>query len=136
MLILFDENFPKKIAEGLNLIESSNKDTILKCTITHPYLLDKGGTEDNDWIKYAGRRNAIIMTFDKDFKDIKTKGRFYHEHKVGVFFFKFEKNEKMYWQIVKLFVNNFEEMKKIIVEVERPFVYRITAKGKPERYEF
>ena len=136
MLIIFDENFPQKIAEGLNLIESTNRDTILHCEITHPYLINKGGTEDDDWITYAGKKDAIIMTFDKDFKDIKAKGRLYNEHKVGVFFFKFDKKEKMYWQIVKLFVNNFEEMKKLILEVPRPFVYRISSKGSPERYEF
>ena len=136
MLIIFDENFPQKIAEGLNIIESTNRDTILRCEITHPYLLKKGGTEDDDWIKYAGKNNAIIMTFDKDFKDIKAKGRLYHEHKVGVFFFKLDKKEKMYWQIVKLFINNFDSMKKIMIEVEKPFVYRISSKGFPERYEF
>ena len=93
MLIIFDENFPQKIAEGLNLIESTNRDTILHCEITHPYLINKGGTEDDDWITYAGKKDAIIMTFDKDFKDIKAKGRLYNEHKVGVFFFKFDKKE-------------------------------------------
>lgn len=136
MLIIFDENFPQKIAEGLNLIESTNRDTILQCEITHPYLIQKGGTEDNDWITYAGERNAIIMTFDKDFKDIKSKGRLYQQHKIGVFFFKFDRKEKMHWQIVKLFVNNFDAMKNIIVNIPRPFVYRISMNGKPERYEF
>lgn len=136
MLIIFDENFPQKIAEGLNTIESTNRDTILHCEITHPYLIKKGGTTDDDWVEYAGINNAIIMTFDKDFKDIKAKGRLYNEHKVGVFFFKFDKKEKMYWQVVRLFVNNFDAMKKIILEVERPFVYRISSKGSPERYEF
>ncbi len=136
MLIIFDENFPLKIAEGLHIIESTNRDTILNCEITHPYLINKGGTDDDDWIAYAGRHNAIIMTFDKDFKDIKAKGPLYTQYKVGVFFFKLDRREKMYWQIVKLFVNNFDAMKKIILEVPRPFVYRISAKGNPERYDF
>jgi predicted nuclease of predicted toxin-antitoxin system len=136
MLILFDENFPFKIAEGLNIIESTNRDTILKCEITHPTFIDKTGTDDDDWIVFAGKNDAIIMTFDKDFKDIKSKGRLYTEHKVGVFFFKFDKKEKMYWQIVRLFVNNFEAMKRIILDIPRPFVYRISSKGNPERYEF
>lgn len=43
MIILFDENIPCKIAEGINIIDSANKDTLLKCTYTHPYLLNKGG---------------------------------------------------------------------------------------------
>lgn len=136
MLVIFDENFPVKIAEGLNTIESTNRDTVLNCQITHPYIISKGGTSDEDWIKYAGDNDAIIMTFDKDFKDIKSKGRLYSENMVGVFFFKFDKKEKMYWQIVKLFVNNFDAMKKIILEIPRPFVYRISSKGNPERYEF
>lgn len=33
----------------------------------HPYLIDKGGTEDDDWVVFAGKKDAIIMTFDKDF---------------------------------------------------------------------
>jgi len=136
MLILFDENIPVKIAEGLNTIESTNKDTILHCTITHPYIIQKGGTSDDDWIKFAGENKAIILTFDKDFKNVKSKGSLYIQHNIGVFFCKFDKKEKMYWQIVRLFVNSFNLMKNIIVTTPRPFVYRINHHGKPERFEF
>ena len=135
MIILFDENFPCKIAEGIDIIESVNKDTILKCTYTHPYLLNKGGTEDDDWIAYAGRNNALIFSFDKDFRQIKSKGNLYIQHNVGVFFFKYEKKEPMYWQTVKLVVNHLHDIKKTILTVSLPFVYEISKKG-VKRCEF
>jgi predicted nuclease of predicted toxin-antitoxin system len=136
MIILCDENFPVKIAEGLSIIESANRDTVLQCTITHPSILNKTGTSDEEWIKYAGENDAIILTFDGDFKDVKTKGTLYSQNKIGAFFFRYDKKGgSRYWQTVRLLVNNLEEIKKIIVEKERPFVYRVTSSGKPERYE-
>jgi hypothetical protein len=108
----------------------------LPCTITHPAILNKTGTSDEDWIKYAGENDAIILTFDGDFKDVKTKGALYSQHKIGVFFFKYDKKGgSRYWQTVRLLVNNLEEIKKIIFKKERPFVYRVTNSGKPERFE-
>ena len=138
MLILFDENFPQKLAEGIDIIEQGHKDSILQCEITHPYLIGKGGTTDDEWIKFLGENNAIFMTFDKDFKDIKSKGRLYCENQVGVFFFKYDKKDKdgMYWQSVKIFIKNFGEIKRIITEVPRPFVYRITLNSIPQVFHF
>ena len=115
MIILCDENFPCKIAEGINTIESANKDTPLKCTFSHPYLLNMASVSDNDIIKYAGENQAIIFSFDRDFKDLKSKGRLYMDNKVGVFFFRYDKKEKIYWQTVKLIVNNMTEIKKTIL---------------------
>lgn len=135
MIILCDENFPCKIAEGINIIESANKDTPLKCTFSHPYLLGMASVSDNDIIKYAGDNQAIIFSFDRDFKDLKSKGRLYIDNKVGVFFFRYDKKEKIYWQTVKLIVNHMTEIKKTILEINPPFVYEINKKG-VTRYEF
>lgn len=135
MIILCDENFPCKIAEGIDIIESANKDTPIQLSFTHPYLLKKGGASDEEWIKFAGENNAIIFSFDKDFKDLKSKGRLYTQHNVGVFFFRYNRKEKIYWQTVKLIVNNMNEIKEKIIDTPAPFVYEISGKG-VSRYEF
>lgn len=129
MIILFDENIPSKIAEGINIIDSANKDTILKCTYTHPYLLNKGGELDDNWIEYAGKNRAIIFSFDRDFRQIKSKGKLYVEHNVGVFFFKYKKGDPIYWQTVKLIINHLNEIKSTIVNVPSPFVFEISSLG-------
>lgn len=135
MLIIFDENFPHNLAKGLDTIEQSNNNSILKCQITHPKFLEIEGIKDAPLIEYAGRYNAIIITHDKDFKDVKSKGAIYVQHKVGVFFFKFKKKEYSYWGIVKVFINQFEAIKKIIIEEPTPFVYEISSSG-VQRFQF
>ena len=130
MLIIFDENIPYSIAEGLNII-------VKDFEISHPTkLFNRKGVKDDELIKYAGENSAVIVTYDNDFKNIKLKGGLYVHHKIGVFFIKFDKKEKKYWHIVKQIVNNFEFIKDIISTERKPFVYELSNKGKPKRFQF
>ena len=93
------------------------------------------GISDDAVIKKAFSENRILITNDKDFKDIKSKGGIYNAHKVGVIFFKFKKNEYSYWGIVKVFINQFDTLKEILLEQSPPFVYEISSQG-VKRYDF
>lgn len=135
MFFLFDENVPYKFVEGLALIEESNHKSPIKATISHPRVLKNQGASDEDQIKTAGKHNGIIVTFDKDFKHIKSYYPLYKEHKVGVIFLKLTKEDSNYWGIVKLVINKWEELKLLLKDHEKPFAYQVSKKG-IQRFEF
>ncbi|MBL7725370.1 MAG: DUF5615 family PIN-like protein [Chitinophagaceae bacterium] len=135
MFFLFDENVPYKFVQGLALIEESNHKSPIKVTISHPRLLGNQGASDEEQIHIAGKHKGVIISFDKDFKHIKSYYPLYKEHKVGVVFLKLAKDESNYWGIVKLVINKWEEIKHRLADHEKPFAYQVSRLG-IQRFEF
>ena len=129
MYFLFDENVPYKFVQGLSLIEEANNKSTVKATVTHPRLLGKAGAPDQEIIRIAGSNNGIIISFDKDFKHVKSYYPLYKQYQVGIVFLKLTKAESNYWGIVKLVINKWEELKLLLKEKSRPFVYEISKRG-------
>ena len=74
MIFIFDENYSPKLAAGLHLLEQGNLKSDNHAEITHIVTLaGKYGTEDEQLIKIAGNKKAIIVTQDTDIKKIKHK---------------------------------------------------------------
>jgi predicted nuclease of predicted toxin-antitoxin system len=135
MFFLFDENVPYKFVQGLALIEESNHKSPIKVKLSHPRMLDNEGASDEDQIKIAGKHDGIIISFDKDFKHIKSYYPLYKEHDVGVIFLKLSKEESNYWGIVKLVISRWEELKRLLIDHEKPFAYQVGRNG-IQRFEF
>jgi predicted nuclease of predicted toxin-antitoxin system len=135
MYFLFDENVPYKFVQGLILIEESNHKSPIRVKITHPKLLDNEGATDEEQIHIAGKHGGIIVSFDKDFKHIKSYYPLYKKNKVGVVCLKLTKEESNYWGIVKLVINHWEDIKLKLKDHEKPFAYQVSKKG-IQRFEF
>jgi|ERR1035437_3327102 predicted nuclease of predicted toxin-antitoxin system len=133
MFFLFDENVPYKFVQGLSLIEEANKKSIVE--ITHPHFLKTEGASDEEQIQMAGENNGIIISFDKDFKHIKGYFPLYKLHSVGVVFLKLRKDESNYWGIVKLIINQWENIKNTLKDKQKPFVYQVSRDG-IQRFNF
>ena len=135
MFFLFDENVPYKFVQGLELIEEANRKSHIKVTVSHPRMLRNEGASDHEQILIAGKYDGIIISFDKDFKHTKSHYSLYKENNVGVVFLKLGKEESNYWGIVKLVINKWEELKNILNDHKKPFVYEVSKKG-IQRREF
>lgn len=135
MFFLFDENVPYKFVEGLALIEESNHKSAIRAKISHPRFLGTEGESDEEQIKAAGKHDGILVSFDKDFKHIKSYYPLYKKHKVGVIFLKLSKDESNYWGIVKLVINKWEELKRLLKDHQKPFAYQVSKNG-IQRFEF
>jgi predicted nuclease of predicted toxin-antitoxin system len=135
MFFLFDENVPYKFVQGLALIEESNNKSPFKAKASHPRMLENEGSSDEEQIRIAGLHKGIIVSFDKDFKHIKSYYPLYKEHKVGIVFLKLSKAESNYWGIVRLIINKWEDMKEELKDKERPFAYEVSKNG-IQRFEF
>lgn len=129
MYFLFDENVPYKFVQGLSYIEEANNKTLVKATLTHPRFLNKEGMTDAEEIEIAGQSDAIIVSFDKDFKTIKSHRKLYEQYKVGIVHLRLTRRESNYWGIVMLIINQWEDLKSKISEIEKPFIYEVSSKG-------
>jgi len=130
-----DENVPYKFVKGLSLIEEANHKSKITASIVHPRDILNEGASDEEQIKYAGKNEGIIVSFDKDFKHMKSYYPLYREFNVGTVVLNLTKKESNYWGIVKAIISRWEDLKKILETAERPFIYEITIKG-IERREF
>jgi predicted nuclease of predicted toxin-antitoxin system len=129
MKFIFDENFSHRLAEGLNLIEQGNFKSKVQIEITHVKLLGLSGAMDEQIIENAGKSKSIIVTMDKDFKHKKHYYSLYKQHKAGVIIFMSSNKAIHYWDIVKSFINKWEELKAEIINNSPPFAYQINMKG-------
>jgi len=129
MKYIFDENFSHRLAQGLNLIEQGNLKSKVQAEITHVKFLDLEGKTDEKIIEIAGKNNGIIITMDKDFRHMKHYFALYKMHKTGVVIFRSSKGKLSYWDIVKSFINKWEDLKESIVCESTPFAFQINTKG-------
>ena len=133
MFLLFDENVPYNLVKGLALIEQADKNTEIHVTIIHPKDAKNQGASDEDQIKYAGKHDGIIVSFDKDFKHMKSYYPLYRDFKVGAVIMNLTKKENNYWGIVRAVINNWEKLKNQLKDAEKPFIYEITIRGIEKR---
>jgi hypothetical protein len=129
MLLIFDANCSKKLAEGLDLLEQGNQKSEIHAQVRHITKFLKPDATDNEVIQIVGRNKGIIITFDTGFKKIKHRYKLYEEHQIGVILFHSHKDVIYYWDIVKSFVSKWEDLKRKIHEDKVPFLYEISMKG-------
>ena len=129
MHFLFDENVPYKFVQGLALIEEANNKASIKATVTHPRFLGKEGMTDAEEIEIAGQSEAVIVSFDKDFKTIKSHRKLYEQYKVGIVHLYLTKKQSNYWGIVTLIIDKWEDLKNTLSGMEKPFIFELSSKG-------
>jgi predicted nuclease of predicted toxin-antitoxin system len=129
MKYIFDENFSHRLAQGLSLIEQGNLKSKIHTEITHVKFLGLEGATDEEIIEAAGKNEGVIITMDKDFRHMKHYFQLYKTHKTGVIIFRSTKGKLSYWDIVKSFINKWEELKESIINESVPFAFQINTKG-------
>jgi hypothetical protein len=137
MLFIFDENYPKEFVEGFSILERANKRKEIAVDIVFgPDFMGKYSATDEEMIQKASLKEAVIVTHDSDFKRIKHYKPLLIEHKVGYIYFKVPKGRFVYWDIVKAFVNRWEELKEKIINSEHPFAFEINKLGQIAQLPF
>lgn len=137
MLFIFDENFPHEFVSGFSTIEKANRKTPIKVDIVFAVdFMGKKGASDEEIIAAASQKDAVIVTHDGDFKRIKHYKPLLIEHKVGFIYFKVPSGKYMYWDIVKAFINKWEDLKTEISKSEHPFAFEINKQGHLQKLPF
>lgn len=128
--IYLDENLSEHVADALNsLSQGYFKDVTVSSTI------NKFGkaAKDEDIIPGIGKEHAILITRDLNIYRLQVQNELCKEHKIGAFFIKLPKGQDKHWELVKLLLNNWEEILTTCSKAKTPFAYRVKVKGKMEK---
>lgn len=129
MKLIFDENVPNKLVEGL--ISLTFLASTLNTEISSVKLLNKTGTPDDKVLELVGK-NGILITYDKDFKTQRNLYPIIKQHNIGVFFIK-QPKIKTYWDLVQLIIQHWKEILFKAETEKRPFLFEVTKKGVERR---
>lgn len=129
MKLIFDENVPNKLVEGL--ISLTFLASNLNTEISSVKLLNKPGTPDEEVLELVGK-NGILITYDKDFKTQRNLYSIIKEYNIGVFFIR-QPKIKTSWDLVQLVIQHWKEILEKAETEKRPFLFEVTKKGVERR---
>ena len=136
MLFIFDENYPSEFVKGFAILEKANRRSPIQVDVVFSGDFIGLSASDEDIIKKATQKNAVIITHDSDFKRIKHYKPLLIEHSVGYIYFKVPKGKYQYWDIVKAFINKWEDLKAEIAGATIPFAFEISKVGQITKLSF
>jgi len=136
MILYIDENMPKHLAEGFNILqipENIKNGTEFKVE----YLPDVYGygAKDVDWIPELGKDSSCIITQDINITRRKDELEIYRKSKIGLFLLKGSSKKKglSVMEMIQALSKNWEEICKYSLEEKKPFTYEFSIKGKMKK---
>ncbi|SRR5690606_1191964 len=129
MILYLDENLPKHLAEGFQILQhpegfKSGQHVEVK------WIPDEfgHGVKDVDWIPTIGDQKACVITQDININRRKHELELYRQFKVGMFFLKgaSKKHGMTVWEMVQALAKNWPEITQIMYKEKRPFAFEIT----------
>ena len=136
MIIYIDENMPKSLAEGLNILQAPlNLKLGINVEVRSIKTAFGGGIKDEDWIPLAGKENACVITQDFNIQRIRHQKVLYEENKLGMFFLRPPSKKKglSYWEMVELCIERWLQILEIAHRENRPFSFRCSSRKPFER---
>lgn len=129
MIIYFDENIPKHLADGFQILqkpEGFRNGFPIEVRYIPTYF--GRGAKDEDWIPEIGKQKACVITRDLNINRRKHEVALYSENKVGIFFIKgvSKKAGLSVWQTVEILAKHWGEIAKAVHEDKKPFAYEVT----------
>uniref|UniRef100_A0A7V2ZKR6 VapC45 PIN like domain-containing protein n=1 Tax=Ignavibacterium album TaxID=591197 RepID=A0A7V2ZKR6_9BACT len=130
MDIYLDENLSEYVADALNSLNKGYFRDIL--VISTKTKFGKGAT-DEVIIPGIGQSEGILITRDINIQKTRLQYAMCQKYNLGIFFLKLPKNQNKHWEIVRLLVNNWEEIIDKSKKEKKPFGYSISPRGKMEK---
>jgi PIN like domain len=124
-VIYVDGNLPRSVADELRKI---GKDAVAKIEIFPP------DTKDPVWLRKVGESGWLGITRDAHVRSRPGEVRAIVEHKVGCFILTY-KNDIKKPEIIRIVLDNIEEMEEKFRVTTKPFIYTVTKGGEFRHYE-
>lgn len=135
--IYIDENMPKQLAHGLNVLQQpQNAKDGLEIEVLS--IVDEfgRGAQDEDWIPKVGAENGIVITQDSRIQSQKHQRELYIENGVGILFLNPpSKSGFSYWDMVKKIIEEWDNIKTIVRKNKTPFAFRGSSNKKFEKMD-
>ncbi|WP_417889155.1 hypothetical protein [Xanthomarina gelatinilytica] len=139
MTVYLDENMPKHLAEGFNIIQNPENLKHGRQAITVKFLPDVYGfgTDDIDWIPLVGKEGAFVITQDIHITKRKDEIEAYQKCGVGLFLLKgtSKKSTLSVWEMTQALAKNWEAMVKVMLTEKPPFAYQIQLNRTMKRWK-
>lgn len=119
MRFFFDNCLSPKIVEGLRAFGETE--------VEHLTATFEKDEPDEAWLPYVGENNMILVTRDEKMRWRPAERYAFHKHSIGVFLLG-GKNIGGWDRIVQV-VRNWTMMNELAESTQRPFAFRIRAKG-------
>jgi predicted nuclease of predicted toxin-antitoxin system len=123
-VIYVDGNLPRSVADELRKI---GKEAVAKIEIFDP------DTKDPVWLRKVGESGWLGITRDARIRSRPGEVRAIVEHKVGCFILTY-KNDIKKPEIIRIVLDNIEEMEEKFRTTPRPFLYTVTKDGEFRHY--
>lgn len=125
--IYLDENLSEYVADALNFL---NKGYFRDVQVQSTKTVFGKGVPDEDIIPAIGKNKGILITKDTNIHRTRMQYQLCEIYGLGVFFLKPSKGMDKHWEIVKMLIENWEEIIRVITKEKLPFGYEITKRGK------
>jgi hypothetical protein len=128
--IYLDENLSEYVAQALNFL---NKGYFRDIQVFSTKEKFGKGVADEIIIPSIGRDNGILITRDINIHKTRFQYELCKQHKIGIFFLTLPKNQNKHWEMVKLLIENWEDIIEKVKNDRLPFAYRLRIVGKMEK---
>lgn len=125
--IYLDENLSEYVASALN---SLNKGYFEDVEVHSTKIAFGRGVPDETLIPYIGETGDILITKDINIRRRKLQYDLCKEYGIGIFFLDMPKGQSTHWEMVRLLIEKWEDIIKVVRKNKRPFAYTISPKGK------
>lgn len=131
MTLYVDENLPRTIVEGFNILHEpqafkTGHHLVLK------YIPDEfgSGCKDPKWLPKLDPE-ACVLTVDRHIQKNASERELYQVNEVGMFFLrgKSYKQSMLYWEMVAGLANHWPAICRIACTEQRPFAYQVPITG-------
>ena len=124
MNFFFDTNLSPYLAQAINCLEREGE--VVHLTEKFP-----GDTPDEDWLKYVGKNNLILITKDKKIKRRVAELRAIKKYKVRAFVLTCRNRDN--WEIALQLIKKWREIKELAAKNIPPFAFKVPFAGKIEK---
>jgi hypothetical protein len=125
--VYLDENLSEYVADALN---SLNKGYFRDINVHSTKVKFGKGVPDEAIIPAIGKAKGILITKDTNIHRTRMQYQLCEKYKLRIFFLKPSKGMDKHWEIVKMLIENWEEITKVIKKERLPFGYEIPTRGK------
>jgi ribosomal protein L7Ae-like RNA K-turn-binding protein len=128
--IYLDENLSEYVADALN---SLNKGYFRDVNVYSTKVKFGKGVPDEQIIPEIGKAKGVLITKDTNIRRKSMQYQLCEKYKLGVFFLKPSKGMDRHWTIVKMLIENWEEIIGIVTKERFPFGYELPTRGRMRR---
>ena len=132
MKIYFDENTSRYLCRGLQELQTSRNNGSTESIEVLSVEVEFGmGTDDEDWIPVVGKAKGVAITHDLNIMRTKHQRELCEKHGVGLIIIRppSKKEGMPYWEQVKLLINNWPAIVKLVSRTSGHYHYELKPKS-------